>query len=292
MTFTSSYSVGNAPLFRVKVRDTSYVYPSLDDEFFDPKHGSAGLYNPAALMAHTQGFLFGLEDFNEQKTTVLFVHGIAGTPRDWKYFADGLDRSRFQPFFFYYPTGLPLDKLGSVLAQMIDSLDKNVRNGGSRIVIVAHSLGGLVALSALQKLHEDGLPPSLKMFLSLSTPYGGDDEALAWLDRMPVVVPVWRDVATNSDFLRQLVRKPFPAGLPFHLFFTFKDPSTFKMGESSDGVVALRSQLEPRVQDMATRLHGFNETHGGLLSSKEGRDVFLRLLEAAAPPARTERNAP
>jgi len=65
------------------VRPTSYVYTSLDAEVFDPKYGNTGLYNPSELIAHTQGFFFGLEDYNEEKTMVLFVHGISGTPRDW-----------------------------------------------------------------------------------------------------------------------------------------------------------------------------------------------------------------
>jgi pimeloyl-ACP methyl ester carboxylesterase len=268
---------------KVRVRTTNYVYASLDDEFFDPKFGSAGLYNPAAFMAHTQGFLYGLEDFDEEKTVVLFVHGISGTPREWKFIVDGLDRRRFQPFFFYYPSGLPLDKLGSVLAQVVDSLDKSAKNGRHRIVLAAHSLGGLVSLSAIQKLSAEGLPSSLKMFVSFSTPYGGDEAAHAWIDRMPAVVPVWRDVATRSEFLEKLVSRPCPETVSFYLFFSYNDPSTFKLGESSDGVVVLRSQLEPHVQAAATKVFGFNETHHGLLESETARKTFLELLDSAAP---------
>lgn len=105
---------------KVKVKTANYVYASLDDEFFDRSYGTDGLYNPASFMAHTQGFLFGLEDYDERKTAILFVHGISGTPRDWKFFVEGLDRTRFQPFFFYYPSGMPLDKLGSLLAQLLE----------------------------------------------------------------------------------------------------------------------------------------------------------------------------
>ena len=270
---------------RVKVRRTSNIFASLDDDFFDPKYGSAGLYNPAALMAHTQGFLFGLEEAGDAKTAVLFVHGNTGTPRDWKFFVEGLDRTRFQPFFFYYPTGLPLDKLGSVLAQMIESFPRNGKNEQRPIVLVAQSLGGLVAMSAVQKLSAEGNGSSLKLFATISTPYGGDNEALSWLESMPAVVPSWRDVATGSEFLKNLLRQPLPANVPFHLFFTYRDPSTFRLGESSDGIVPLRSQLEPRVQAMATKVQGFNETHSDILKSEAARSAFLRLLDSVTPPS-------
>jgi pimeloyl-ACP methyl ester carboxylesterase len=273
------------------VRPTSYVYKSLDDEFFDPKYGNTGLYNPSELIAHNQGFIFGLEDFNEKKTMVLFVHGISGTPRDWKYITDGLDRSRFQPFFFYYPSGLPLDKLGTLLAQLIETIVKTSKNGGPGIVLAAHSMGGLVSLSAINKLSEEAFPASLKLYCSFSTPYGGDEAAKKWIDNAPVVVPSWRDIGAPSAFLNDLTSRPFPKKLPFYLYFSFNDVSKFKLGESSDGSVSLRSQLIPSVQTIATRVIGVNETHDGILNSETTRDSFLRLLDMVSPPRSADGNA-
>ena len=276
-----NYEDPGKTVFRVKVRVTAanYVYPSLDDEFFDPRYGTEGLYNPAGFMAHTQGFLFGLEEYDERKTTVLFVHGINGTPRDFKFFVEGLDRTRFQPFFLYYPSGMPLDKLGSLLALTLESW----QNGSHKVVLAAHSMGGLVALSAIQKLADKGLPAGLSMYCSFSTPYGGADTAKAGVERAPFVIPVWRDIATDSEYLQNLAIRPFPPKLPFYLFFTYNDPSTFKLGESSDGSVTLSSQLRTSIQASATKVFGFNEDHSGFLTSKAGRETFLRLLEQAAP---------
>lgn len=268
---------------RVKVRAADYVYSSLDDEFFDSRYGDEGLYYPAGLMAHTQGFMFGLETYDERKTTLLFVHGIGGTPRDWKYFVEGLDRSRFQPFFFYYPSGMPLDMLGSLLAQVIDSLDNGSRKNGHKMILAAHSMGGLVALSAIGKLAAEGMPSSLRMYCSFSTPYGGDESARGGVKNAPVVVPVWRDIAANSDFLRKLQSRRLPEALPFYLFFTYNDPSTFKLGQSSDGSVTLCSQLVPAMQASAVKLFGFDEDHKSFLNSEEARETFLRLLEKASP---------
>jgi pimeloyl-ACP methyl ester carboxylesterase len=274
------------------VRPTGYVFKSLDDEFFDPKYGNMGVYNPSDLIAHNQGFFFGLEDFNDEKTMVLFVHGISGTPRDWKYLAAGLDRSRFQPFFFYYPSGLPLDKLGTMLAQLIETIDKTSKNGGPGIVLAAHSMGGLVSLSAINKLSEESFPASLKLYCSFSTPYGGDEAAKKWIDSAPVVVPSWRDIGAPSAFLNDLTSRPFPKKLPFYLFFSFNDVSKFKLGESSDGSVSLRSQLIPPMQTIATRIIGVNDTHVGILNSETTRDSFLRLLDTVSPPRGADGKTP
>jgi pimeloyl-ACP methyl ester carboxylesterase len=270
--------------FRVhaRVRPASYLYASLDDEFFDHRFGAEGLYNPTALIAHTQGFFFGLEEYDSRKTTILFVHGISGTPRDWKFMVEGLDRNRFQPFFFYYPSGLPLDKLGALLAQGIENLAAYSKKNKHRLVLAAHSMGGLVARSAIDKLGAKG-ESSLALYVSFSTPYGGNDSARTGVENAPIVVPAWRDIATGSDFLVNLGRKPFPKELPFHLFFTYQDQARLKMGDSGDGVVTLKSQLPPSLQSAATRIYGFDETHEGVLTSEMARNEFNRLLEGFAP---------
>lgn len=272
--------------FRVneRVRPNSYVYASLDDKFFDEKYGAEGLYRPAELMSHTQGFIFSLDEYDPDKTMVLFVHGISGTPRDWKFIVEGLDRTRFQPFFFYYPTGLQLDKLGTLLAQIIDYLGKNAKHPPFKLVIAAHSMGGLVAKSAIQKLSEQSAPAYLRMYASFSTPYGGSDPARFWGDKTPIMVPAWRDIATKSDFLRDLTQQPFPDKLPFYLLFAYKDPSAIKNAENSDGSVTILSQLEPSVQSGASKVLGFNETHMGILNSEAARESFLRLLDTVVPP--------
>lgn len=125
-----------------RVMVQSNKYESLDDEFFDPHYGTMGLYRPTEFLAHTQGAFFQLEDYDRKKTMVLFVHGVEGTPRDWKYFVEGLDRNRFQPWFYYYPSGLPLERLGNFLAYYIMNLHQTPGYGINRLVIVSHSMGG------------------------------------------------------------------------------------------------------------------------------------------------------
>jgi pimeloyl-ACP methyl ester carboxylesterase len=278
--------------FRVReaVRPTAYVYASLDDEFFDPRYGAMGLYQPSELIAHTQGFLFSLDRVDEKKTIIIFVHGISGTPRDWKFIVEGLDRNRFQPFFFYYPSGLNLDKLGTLLAETIVSLDLKAENSAT-IVLAAHSMGGLIALNAIQKLAENGCPSSLKLYCSFSTPYRGDESAKKWIKTAPVVVPVWNDIAADSEFLKRLEASSYPIKPPYYLFFSYHDSTVVKFGESGDGSVSLRSQLDSHLQQAAVRIYGYNETHVSILNSVPARAAFLQLLDSVTPPDKTSPDA-
>ena len=268
----------------IKVAVNDHVVISLDDELFDPGYGLMGLYNPSKLLEQTQGYFFGLEPFDEEKTQVLFVHGATGTPRNWKYLVDGLDRSQFQPWFFYYPSGLPLDRTGAILAQSIVRIAASPRLHLERLIIVAHSMGGLVARSALNRLSVPSKPTYLKMFISLSTPYGGHDAARAAVEHAPDVIPSWYDLAPGSPYLRTLTASPLPPDLPFFLLFGYANPGRVHFGPSNDGVVTIRSELDLAVHLPATHSYGFDVSHDEILENATVRDVFNELIATAAPP--------
>jgi len=269
----------------IAVAADDQVRASLDEEFFDPGYGVLGLYNAANLLEHTQGYFFGLEPFDEDKTQVLFVHGAGGTPRDWKFLVDGLDRTKFQPWFFYYPSGLPLERSGAILAEGIERAVSDPHFELERLVVVAHSMGGLVARAALARLTASGRPSYLEAFVSLSTPYGGHDAAQAGIERAPEAIPAWYDLAPASPFLQRLAAKPLPEDLPFFLLFGYRYPGRLQVGPSSDGVITLRSELELAAQLQATRSLGFDATHTGILESARVRQVLNELIAPAAPPS-------
>jgi pimeloyl-ACP methyl ester carboxylesterase len=267
---------------KVTVREQDYLYPSLDDPFFDPEYGTLGLYDPKAFMAHAQRNIFGLEEFDPGKTTVVFVHGIQGTPRDFRYLVAGLDRSKYQPWFYFYPSGMPLQKLGSLLAKTLTLGAASGRFPLTRVIVVAHSMGGLVALSALNQLCSQGAPPYLQGYLSIDSPYGGVESAAAGLEKAPALVPCWHDIAPGSPFLERLYQGPATDAIPFHLFFGYTT------GDSSDGTIPLQSQLEPRVQFTALRTYGFNATHVGILNDEAVRQRFCGALAAIGGDRRRE----
>ena len=258
---------------KVRVRQQDYIYPSLDDAFFDPQYGEIGMYDPKILFAHTQRFVFALEQFDPNKTLVVFVHGVAGTPRDFKYLVEGLDRNRYQPLFYFYPSGMPLQKLGSLLAGILSVLEEDTNFRLKRAIVVAHSMGGLVALSALNELCSDKAPAYLRGFISFNSPYGGVQTAKKAVENAPAVLAAWRDVAPGSPFLERLYQGSAVKQIPFHLFFGYKT------GDSSDGTITLQSQLEHRIQSVSRKVYGFNASHVDILNDAQARRTFNRVLE-------------
>ncbi len=259
---------------KVQVRSQDFIVNSLDDEFFDPQYGEMGLYNPKKFFAHTQRFIFSLENIDPNKTMIIFVHGVAGTPRDFKYLVDGLDRNRYQPWFFYYPSGMPLQKLGSLLADILEVLGRDKHFQLNRVIVVAHSMGGLVSLAALNELCRNNAPNYLKGYISFNSPYGGVETAKKAVEQAPAVVAAWRDVAPGSSFLERLYQGSATQNIPFHLFFGYTT------GDSSDGTITLQSQLEQKIQFAAHKSYGFNASHVGILNDNQARQTFYRVLES------------
>jgi len=254
---------------------------SLDDEIFDPKYGQMGLYDPVSLFVRNQGFVFGLEPFDPAKVQVLFVHGVSGTPRDFQYLVAGLDRARFQPRFFYWPTGLPIDRIGQILARVIDLAAHDPQVHWKKFVVVSHSVGGLVAEAALRRVGDTD-SAALKGYVSFVAAYGGSDAANRGVNSAPVVIPSWRDIATGSEFLEGLSKRPFPRRVPLYLFFAYGTAKSNGPEQAGDGTISLRSQLDPRMQSEAFRLYGFAESHVGILHDEAVRKQFVEILDSIA----------
>jgi pimeloyl-ACP methyl ester carboxylesterase len=277
---------------KIEVSRRGYVVPSLDDDFFNPGWGDVGLWDPDAFMVHTQGYLFALEEFDPSRTQVLFVHGAVGTPRDFESLVSRLDRTKFQPLFYYYPSGLPLAQSGAVLEQLLAAVAVHPKLKPRRLAIVAHSMGGLVAREAVSLLTRKGRPSWLTLFVTMASPFGGMGQAGAAVEQAPELVPSWRDLAPGSPFLERMAATRWPADLPFHVLFGFDNASSFRRGLSGDSVVPLSSQIPIETQGRATRLYGLDTTHAGILRNATAAAILNSLLvEHASPPGVLGRTA-
>ena len=167
---------------------------------------------------------------------------------------------------------MPLQKLGSLFANLLKYANQSAAFPLQRVIVVAHSMGGLVALSALEQLGADGLPPYLKGVVSFNSPYGGVASAQSSLDHAPAVVPAWRDVVPGSSFLERLYQGRTRERIPFYLFFGYTPD------DSGDGTISLQSQLAPQVHLAASKSYGFKATHVGILNDESVRQTFFKTL--------------
>ncbi|MBN2041621.1 MAG: hypothetical protein JW864_16415 [Spirochaetes bacterium] len=249
-------------------------YNNLNDSIFKSKYGEQGLFLPEKFLKKIKYNFYLLDKDSEDKMPVIFVHGAGGTPADWKYFVNNIDKNKFAPIVFYYPTGIRLKNSAGLLHKAI----KEIYNYHGKIILVAHSMGGLVCRGAIRCLIEDNLCNHISLYVSFSTPYGGLKQAQDGIEHLPdyAVVPSWKDVATKSVYLKELYFPVIPSETDFRLFFGYRNPKKFRIGPNSDGTITMNSQLDFRAQNEAKRIYGFNDDHESILKKK---DVFKALNE-------------
>ena len=248
---------------------------TLDDPSFSDEAARLGLWKPRQFMDQIVGGLFFLEPYQPDKIPVLFIHGATGHPGNWREMIQALDRERYQPWLYYYPTAAALEENSSYLAWFIYELQVQLKF--NRLTLIAHSMGGLVALRAAQLLEEyqDHHSP-IDRLITLSTPWQGHKGAAIGVQFAPKVVPSWIDIAPGSDFLIDLARRGLPKGVRHVLLFSYHGSSS--LGEKADGTVALTSQLDPDYQIRAERVIGFDETHGTILHGEQPLQTLQKLL--------------
>lgn len=247
----------------------------LDDDILSRAHASKGYWQPLTFLKEVGFRIIFLEPYDPEKTPVLFVHGVFGSPRGWKELIDVMDRERFQPWFFYYPSGLSLDMSGATLNSMI--LDMHAKLDFRELYVAARSMGGLVARSFILRNVYRSQQDFIRRFITISTPWNGHRMSEKGVKQAPAVVPSWRDATPESAFIRSLFEARLPSFLEYHLLFSYKGNCSFFL-ENNDGAVELASQLDHRAQAEATSIYGYNETHVNVLSSEKVQARINELL--------------
>lgn len=260
----------------------------IDNPDFNDAVGSTGLWTPVRFLETYGVKLYFLEEYDPGKTPVLFVHGAAGHPGSWKPAIESLDRSRYQPWIVFYPSGVRLTHLAGVYAKFIYELQ--VKHGFKEINIVAHSMGGLVSRSMILQLAEINPDISVPVFISFASPWNGHEGTRKGVKHAPAVVPSWYDLVPDGDFLKGQHETLLPEGTEHHLYFAFKGGSSgLPFGsENSDGVITLKSQLHDSIQSQAVDVYGFNANHVGILSDPAALTRLNAALEGAQKKAEAD----
>ncbi len=245
----------------------------LDDYLFSSEFGQKGLWDSVAFYREVGGNVYFLEEYDPDKIPVLFVHGAGGSPQDWRTFLNSLDRSKYQPWFYYYPSGSSLDSMVHLLYWKI--LNLKIKYKFKKLYITAHSMGGLVARSFIIRYGQ--LFPSITKFISISTPWGGEELAELGVKYSPGVVPAWRDMQPGSDFIKSIFSKKIPPDIEYYMFFGYRGNRNI-LRPNNDKAVTLASQLDQRSQQDAKMTYGFNEDHVSILSSRQVISQYNAIL--------------
>ncbi|MGI9285687.1 MAG: lipase family alpha/beta hydrolase [Pseudomonadales bacterium] len=263
------------------LRDTINVgeLTSIDDRRFSPEIASMGLWEPVQFVKEGNSGIFLLEPYDAGKIPVLLVHGIGGAAHEWRSVVAALDRDRYQPWLVQYPSGMRLDLLSRTVNQGLTELQVKYRVDS--LYVVAHSMGGLLARGFINESRRRNSNSPVQKFVTISTPWGGHMAAEMGVDRAPVVVPVWYDMAPSSAYIQGLFATVWPDDLPFYLLFTHKGSSSILTGGNSDGAVSIASQLAEPAQLAANLQLGFNEDHTGILKSTDLHDTLNALLDGS-----------
>lgn len=264
---------------------------SLDDPRFAADVGRAGMLAPVDFFQRVGPVHFlGEPDFSGRKVPVIFVHGMDGTPRSFRDLAARLDSSRYQAWFFYYPSGARLETCAALLDELFFS--GHVLPRMPVYALVAHSMGGLVTREALNYEAErvaggstarDG--SSVAFYASFASPYGGVETANLGLHYSPVRLASWIDVASGSRFLEGLFRTPLPSGARFSLFAASSEGD-------SDGVIPLASQLFVAARGSADHVSTHDASHVGILSADDALSSFVAQLDQVTQRIQETSTAP
>lgn len=236
----------------------------LDAAPFSADRGREGYWQPMDFFRSQGGNVYFVEPYDPKRTPVLFVHGAVGSPQDWRHQIVQLDRSRYQAWVYFYPSGAAVESLSNLLYWKL--LNLQLRHRYERLLIVAHSMGGLVVRRFL--LDNGANLPQVQLFVTLSTPWAGEAAADTGVKMSPAVVPSWRDMQPDGPFMRSLFERRLPPHLEYSLLFGYRGaPGLWR--PNNDGTVTVASQLRRAAQEEARLIMGYDEDHTSILVSPQ-----------------------
>jgi pimeloyl-ACP methyl ester carboxylesterase len=262
-----------------RARNNFLKVKTWDDPRFSPESIQQGMWEPLSFEEQIGYGLYLLEPLDLSKQPVLFVHGINGSPTQFRTLVESLG-DQYQALLYQYPSGFPLDHSAYILHVGISEFLK--RYSISRLPIVAHSMGGLVARGTITSSGE-GTAATLSPFISLSTPWLGHEAARLGVEWSPTVAPVWRSMVPNSKYQQRIFSNPIPKTIDHHLFFSFAHKSGGP-SKGDDGVVTVKSQLGYQAQTEASTIYGIDDTHNGILTNP----CVISWITAALPMISSE----
>ena len=244
---------------------------------------------------------------------LVLVHGLCMNDRQWS--RDGHDHGAaladelgYLPLYLRYNSGLNISSNGHVLAEMLETLIGNLATPVDELVIMGHSMGGLVARSACHHGLQAGhvWPKHLRKLIFLGTPHhgaplerGGHGLDLV-MDLSPYSIPFTRLSKARSAGITDLRHGtispgegavPLPSGVKCYAAAAVRAAKRSLLSERliGDGLVTLDSALgrhHDRTRMLAIPKNrqwvGYGIGHRELLSSPDVYSLISTWLEEPA----------
>lgn len=234
-------------------------------EYFSPENAQTGYWHPSSFMQTFGAHIYLTEEYNPRKIPILFVHGTEGSPHNWIYLCMRLDRSRYQPMFYYYPSGIRLSLAAALLNEELRELHEKF--GFQKMAIVAHSVGGLASRAFISRYVSDKQNAFIKLFITFATPWSGFEMADA-SQRLPhKSIPAWVDLGTQSNFIQNMMNEKLPPHISHYIFFGTKDKLSGDKAKDERALACAVKSLE------------FDCTHDTILSDRKVFTRFNAVLE-------------
>ncbi len=254
----------------------------LEHPDFGPEAGNRGLWKFRDFLNDGLAGIYFLEEYDPDRIPVLYVHGIAGYPQEFTTLIDELDRERFQPWFYFYPSGYSLDGISTHLKVLLSRIQ--VELDFDEVAIVAHSMGGLVARGAILKYQEETHRKDIRLLVTISTPWNGNESAGNATEARIDLPPSFADMSPKSEYLRWVFWEDADKIAPhelideteFHMIFGFHMRTAGPV--ANDGMVSVSSQTRHEAIDRALSRWPYDYDHRDILSAPEVVDRLKWIL--------------
>ena len=168
------------------------------------------------------------------KLPVVLVHGLGVSPHTWKKMSAKLlnspeFRARYSLWHYRYPTGAPIKDNSRLF---VHDLNESFRDERSKAVVIGHSMGGLLALSAAS---DPSAAKHISSIILLACPASGNWFATIPEAKLASHFTGIADLSSSSDFIKNLTRQKIPQRISVHSVLGRKH--TFDDGTFSDGIV-------------------------------------------------------
>jgi pimeloyl-ACP methyl ester carboxylesterase len=218
---------------------------------------------------------------------VVLVHGLVMNDRQWR--RNGHDHGQsladdlgYTPLYLHYNSGKHISQNGREFSEQLDELVTHWPVPVKELVLVGHSMGGLVARSACHYGEGSKWIKSLTDLVFLGTPHGGAplERGGKWVDQLlsfsPYLAPFARLGKTRSDGINDL-------GFSHLLDTDWANDAGGKPNHSMGTVLPLPSQVRAYVV-AATQSNQQSSLHSAMMG--DGLVPVASALGDAKDPAR------